>query len=415
MNRLKILTNKLNSTKITTWIFYVFIISIFVSNALLQICAVLIIPFIFLTLKEKYHRNSFNKLDILILLLFTSSVISIFTIPTNEYSLRDLPVPLLLLSTIAFSYHLQNAKELKFIIIVRIIIITASITSVIGIARFANGLERSYAFYGGYTTLANILVFSITISLGWFIYLKSWSKFLVFLSVALQASAIWFTFSRGAIIAVVLIILTVTFIHFIKGSKKRLLQTNLLAFISILVIGLFVLFKAEDPRINPILILKEINNEDFDVTSGRASVYNDAKQVLTKSLYSNPLRLLFGYGMRSRNSLFPESRFTSWESEYTEIIISQGVIGLIIIISIYVIFFKKVIRLLRSYEYQTQPIFFGFALSGVGLWLFSFFGSQLFSFTGGACFAVIFSMIEFYETSGEKSINFSENILLINE
>jgi O-antigen ligase len=104
--------------------------------------------------------------------------------------------------------------------------------------------------------------------------------------------------------------------------------------------------------------------------------------------------IFFGHGLNSRVILFPSSRYTSWESEYIESFMTQGLIGLLLVIMIYYQFFKNLFNLQRKSSNSIYRIFsLGISVSGISFWIISFFSSELLGQNSSAYFVVLYSLI----------------------
>jgi len=98
--------------------------------------------------------------------------------------------------------------------------------------------------------------------------------------------------------------------------------------------------------------------------------------------------------LNSRVILFPNSLYTSWESEYIESFMTQGLIGLLLVILIYYQFFKNLSNLLSKSSNSDYRIFsLGITISGISFWIISFFSSQLVGQNSSAYFVVLYSLM----------------------
>ena len=116
--------------------------------------------------------------------------------------------------------------------------------------------------------------------------------------------------------------------------------------------------------------------------------------------------ILFGHGLNSRVILFPSSHYTSWESEYIESFMTQGLIGLLLVILIYYQFFKNLFNLQNKSSNSIYRIFsLGISISGISFGIISFFSSQLLGQNSSAYFVVLYSLIIIIERNIKEKPN----------
>ena len=101
--------------------------------------------------------------------------------------------------------------------------------------------------------------------------------------------------------------------------------------------------------------------------------------------------IIFGYGQHSRYRLV-NNEFTSWESDYLQIMMNQGILGLFILLLIYFHFLKIIWRnfLTRS------DILNGISAAGLTIFLMSFFTLKLTGWHSGAMFVITLTFLENY-------------------
>jgi O-antigen ligase len=123
-------------------------------------------------------------------------------------------------------------------------------------------------------------------------------------------------------------------------------------------------------------------------------------------LKSDRKNILLGHGLESRIILFPKSKFTSWESDYIESFISQGLIGLILTIFIYIQFFRGLFQVYFKVK-NTNYSKYAFALiaSGISIWIISFFSSQLIGKTSSAHFVILYALSILLTNNTQKETN----------
>jgi len=367
-----------------------FLVGIFFSNAVLQISTGLFLPFIIYLAINKTKENRLGSIEKLILLLFFSGLISIYFSPMPSLASKNIIRHCILLTIIPLFYMADNDDFISIDVIGKLVSVFALITAAYGIIRYINGADRAFGFFAGYYTLAAVLAFSLPITFVSIFYSKHYWKYLAVISTFIQAASLWLTFTRSALLGIVIGSLVVIIILLFRGNipkpvRNKIIVTSTL-FLSVIVI---LLLTTTDARINPIKIFS-----NTDISSGRSEIYNDAYNIVIADLKSGWENIFFGHGLNSRVILFPSSRYTSWESEYIESFMTQGLIGLLLVILIYYQFFKNLFNLLLRSSNSIYRIFsLGIAISGISFWIISFFSSQLLGQNSSAYFVVLNSLI----------------------
>lgn len=376
-----------------------FLLGIFFSNALLQIASVLFLPFVIYITIINTKEKKLQSLEKLILLLFFSSLLSIYLSPAPSVAVKNIINHSILLAIIPLSYLVEHDELISINLLGKMISVFALLTAAFGILRYVNGAERAFGFFAGYYTLACILAFTIPITFAFIFYSKDVWKYFAVISTLVQAAALWFTFTRSALLGIVFGSLAVIIILFFHGNNsKQVRKKIILASILFLCVVLILLFTTTDSRLNPLMLFS-----NPDLSSGRNEIYNDAYNTFTSDFKTGWKNIFFGHGLESRIILFPKSLYTSWESDYIETFISQGLIGLLIVLLIYYKFFRQLFQLFSKVRNSVYSKFtLGLIASGISFWIISFFSSQLVGRNSSAYFVVLYSLIILIEKNTKE-------------
>lgn len=375
---------------ILRFIFFFFLFGIFFSNAVLQIATVLLLPFAVYLFIIKLRENKLTTFELLIVLLFLSSMLSVYLSYQPSIAGKNILYHSILLSILPISYLMQKDNHVSLISLGKILSLFAFAISVMGIVRYLNGAERAYGFFSSYYTLAATLAFTIPLTFAFVFYSKSTWKYLTIVSTIIQFAALWLTFTRSTLLGLIAALIIIALILFTRAGLSTVVKRRIV-FSSVFILALvfILLFTSSDSRLNPILALS-----NPDLSSGRNEIYSDAYRVIWYDLKGNLGNILFGHGLESRVVMFPKSQFTSWESDYLETFISQGLIGLVLIILIYLQFLKEVVKLYFKAESTRYSKFvLGILASGISFWVISFFSSQLVGRISSAYFVILYSLI----------------------
>jgi hypothetical protein len=318
----------------------------------------------------------------------------------SGYYLKNLAsiIPhVILLSIIPIDCLLKERFLKRKHLIINLIIIFAFFSASVGIISHFSGVERSVGFYGGYFNLAGLMAFTIPITFGKYLSTVSGQKWYYFTNVILQSVALWWTFTRSAYLAVILgfcLWMMVLFFYSFKANMKvspeffkPILNISLIPFLFVILI-----ITSSDPRINPFQdknFQKEATIDSPDFSSGRKSIIDDAINITCKEFREGDfLTLIFGHGLQSRQILV-DSPFTSWESDYLQAFMNQGIIGLLIIILMYFLLIKVVINRINDLDFQNSAL----AVSGIGIFVMSFLTQRMISLSSGGLFVILYLLL----------------------
>ncbi len=393
---------------------------IFFSIVFLQIGIVILFVGSLPLLMNRLKTRPFTHFEILIILYFLSALLAVFFSKNPPAAFTKLMkylalwalIPLLILSgKIVFSSPRKLAQ---------ILIIGGTICAVAGFYyHFYVGLERTQAFNGRYFTLAGLLILTLPISLGYFLdSAKERFRWLVILSAGLQLAALWWTYTRSAFLALVIGLSATAVLFLFRNtqtlSRAKIGRAFLFALPVLLIIGL--IWQSPDPRINP--FKKELpasiprGTTRIDLSSGRSQIYRDALHILSKDWQEKRwVNLLLGHGLKSRTELF-QSSYRSWESDYLQALLNQGIVGLVILLGIYFIFLKNLAFLVAFLLHgaHSPGLGGGFFAAGLSYWIMSFFTLQISNIYGCAYFVVlVLAIIQLNQTSRPETVSGQPN------
>jgi O-antigen ligase len=347
---------------------------------------------LYLLMKKQIPPGYFSYLILAYVLSAFVSMIS------GGDSIKELPrlfPHLMILSYFPITYLIGNQKSFKTSQWLHWIMIFATLSAIVGVIYHCMGKERTTSTYGGYYTLANMMAWSIPFSIALFLERKDWKSVIYGIAILLQLLALWWTFTRSAMLALVgaIGIWFLSQIFQLTSGKRDLTKNQLIRWsfvMSLPVLLILLVLTSSDARMNPFTSSENGEQETVDLTSGRQSIFEDAiriiKQDLTDKKYS---RLIFGYGQHSRFRLV-NNEFTSWESDYLQILMNQGILGLLILLLMYLYFIKVIwLNLL-----DRSILLNGISIAGFTIFFMSFFTLKLTGWHSGAMFIITMAFLE---------------------
>lgn len=256
------------------------------------------------------------------------------------------------------------------------VVVLAVVVSAAGVWRHVvEGLERTSGFFGGYFTLASLLVWSLPLTAGLYLSRSRGAGRWYVPALLLQFFALWWTLTRSAFLGWMVAVGVWLIMHLwrTRGARRPLigLLRERWAVVILMPLLLVILVAgSRDPRINPLRNAApavEAPARSVDLSSGRGEIIADAGRLLGAARDGGQWRaILLGFGLDSRNRLV-ESDFTSWESDYLQALMNQGVVGLLLILALWGSLLRTVWQGLRSGD----PRLMGLAAGGLALFLMS--------------------------------------------
>lgn len=372
-------------------------IGVFFSGALVQISAGLLFCYTFLIILPHYRRHSpqqFEWMEILAVLLLISGGLAWMRSASPAASHQNLMRYVEILTLIPLIYYFcRSVIDIRRLSLA--ISAAALLVALAGLFNAWQGMARTEGFYGGYFTLASLLVFTLPVTAALALESRGRERLLAVISMIAQLPALWLTGTRSAIIILGLILSGLL----VVGLTVRLQKTfgnSYLVKISVPLVITTVLLGAitlsENPRINPLLTINDPEAFSEYFSSGRFELWQDAYSLTAKAIAENQWNDIFlGHGLGSRKLLF-DSHLNSWESDYLEVFMNQGLAGLLILLAMFGLFAKALIHSIRSRQSGTVLVK-GFALGGFAFIGMSFFTMQLLAYNSCIHFGIIYAIL----------------------
>lgn len=309
---------------------------------------------------------------------------------------------LVLLGLIPLSLWLKDAGYPALRTWTRWLVGLALLACLAGVYHHFQGMERVKGFFGSYFTIAVLLVCTIPISCGMLFSGKlDWRRAYYLPVLGLQLLTIWWTYTRSAFLGLFVgmgaFALALLLRDIRRPNRSRgamLTRWGILLMLPAILLSLML--TAADPRINPFYqpppdaAAGTVPGQDF--SSGRKAIIADAVRITADELHQgNYARLLFGHGLSSRKRMV-EGYISSWESDFLQIFMNQGLIGLLLAIGIYAGFASVIWRGLRS----PDLLLTGLAAAGIGYSVMSFFTLQITAFNSAGTFALLYAFLHTY-------------------
>ncbi len=378
------------------FIFSVFLIGIFYSIAVLQIGAVLFFIYSIYIIYEDFRNHRTGFMEILLILYLLSAVISAVFSVDPAVSFPALMRPVILFSLLPIAYLLQRYGRITPRFTAGIFAFGGGTVALEGIYHHFAGFERTWGFFGGYFTLATLLALSIPVTAVFIFSSSRKIAILSALSLIAQLTALWWTYTRSAFLAVILGFGAGLVYEFFL-ERRNLLANYSYRIAALLMVPFLIvtfMFMSSDPRINPRAQVRENAAGQMDISSGRSGIIADGIHLLEKDWQGNEWgRLLFGHGLHSRKILF-EGPYRSWESDYLEVLINQGAVGLVLMLGLYLGLFMKIYRVVGAEKISRENwLFTGYLISAVAFWIMSFLTLQFQGINGSAYFALLYGLM----------------------
>ncbi|GAB4334937.1 MAG: hypothetical protein Kow0037_14010 [Calditrichia bacterium] len=385
--------NGFNQAKFRIYLSFLFVISIFLSLPLTQIAAVLL-----LALSAFAHRQRlFSQIPVLgylLLLMLTSGIMAVFISPSPAVSAPALMRFVIPLGVFALWQTSREEKLRSWLILAVILAGTAAAT--LGIFNYLRGMQRTQGFFGGYFTLATQMTLAIPLTVVWLQKQKGQMRAWANLALFVQLLALWFTFTRSAFLGLMVGGAVVGMLEFVKSKATvsgKLKQVQLWWGIPLLL--LMLILTSSDPRINPLAHPptsgQAVTTQSADLSSGRGSIIRDALHILKEDFQEKRWgKLLLGHGLRSR-LLLVESQYKSWESDFLEALMNQGMIGLLLTFAIY---FWVLLILIRCWQRgDSSGELSGLSVALIAYGVMSLLTLQLQSLNGAAVFTFLVGLL----------------------
>lgn len=379
---------------------FLILVGMFISIVILQIGVSLLLlslPYVFF---RKLKERKFSAMEVLIAGLFISGIISTITSENSSTSIPNLPRYFLILSAIPILFFIDKGEIIEIRKLAIIITTLSSVCAGAGIYHYSSGIDRTVGFYGGYFTLAILLVFSIPISIALFISHRTTARVYLSISLLLQFTALWLTLTRSAFLAIIfgcgIGALALLIHHWPPITWQRIWKALTFAVFPLVLV--ILMLSSSDARINPKTIAGLGSTKKIDFSSGRKQIINNAIVIVKRDIENqNWQRILVGHGLNSRKIYYPDTIFRSWESDYLESFLSQGFLGLLLVIFIYILFIRRIFQvLIREKTYRENTIFIGFAASAMGYAVMSFLTHILLGFSSTLIYFILYGTLQIW-------------------
>ncbi|NOX36611.1 MAG: hypothetical protein GXO78_03660 [Calditrichaeota bacterium] len=300
---------------------------------------------------------------------------------------------IILFSAIPFRHLCHSQMKEKGPFWIWSFVLLATIPALFGIADHLQGELRSAGVYGGIYNLSILMATSLPIATGLFLITRG-LRTQIFLA-ALIAShflALWYTATRAAFLAVLVSMgfwALRYFINYIRTRRNGILLKQGLIIATVPFILFSMIITSNDYRINPFFNQPtgRYATGEADLTTYRLDIIKDALRILNTDLSSGSYQnLLLGYGAFSRKRLV-ESIHISWQSDYLQVLMDSGLVGLILVILLYACF----LRMARQKTGHPDPLMQAFAWTAFGYFLMSFLTLQVTGLFGSSVFVLLYS------------------------
>jgi hypothetical protein len=377
-----------NDSRLMDYLLGLFIAGLFFSIVILEIAAGLYL-LVFVLLIVSVKKVQLKYVDYLFILFVFSGVFS--ALLSGEYNILMFLIPICF---IPISVQLTEKKTFQLELWIKWIILFATITAIIGIIYHYLGRERTTGAYGGYFILATLMSWSITLTVSLFMK-KQNKKAVIYLILAFpQVMALWWSATRSAMLALFLGFGIWAFSDFSKNRFAKLKRFSKTFWrwsmaVSPLFLLLLMILASSDPRMNPTVVVNQEQESSIDMTSGRAELISQAVTIIKSDWINGKLvKIMFGYGPFSCQRMVGKP-YSSWESDYLHSLMEQGLIGLFLVISIYYLLLKYIVKGLRSDDYLLNAL----ATAGIITFVMSFFTLRITGWHSVGVFIIIYNFL----------------------
>lgn len=338
-----------------------------------------------------------------LLIAYTLSAILAFWIAGHSLKQHSsLLSQLVLLGLIPLSLWLEDSRYPALRTWTRWLVGLALLACLAGVYHHFQGMERVKGFFGSYFTIAVLLVCTIPITCGMLLSGKlDWRRAYYLPVLGLQLLTLWWTYTRSAFLGLFIgmgVFAVALFLRDIRRANrpKGAMLSRWGILLALPAILLTLMLTAADPRINPFYkappetAAEVAPSQGF--SSGRSGIIADAVRITARGFRQGDYaRLLFGHGLSSRKRMV-EGYISSWESDFLQIFMNQGLVGLLLAIGIYAGFARVIWRGLQS----PDLLLTGLAAAGIAYSVMSFFTLQITAFNSAGTFALLYAFLHTY-------------------
>lgn len=351
--------------KIIWWGILLFLASLILSIAIVQIVSLLLIVlWLFKIVKYKYYKIETTPLDIPVLLFIVSRLSGILFSINYDVSTPALWTEIIYYFLFFFFTNNINIRDdIKYNIMIKVFVVAGVVASIIGITKYGFGLEsRASSTTSGYYTFGMYVSVLIGVILALNqqkeIFPKRW---FFIISITLTMIALMFTFNRIHWLATAVIILVYGIF-----KNRRVLIASATAAGLMLIIFPSVLQRAST-LLNPL-----------SHTSERATLWQGATSIWDE-------KIIFGFGLDTFHLIFPSKNelidkgISNWHNDFLQMYMECGIVGLLIFIYFAVVIFSTIIKILKAKHINNslKNITWGILLAMVALYVSTVAGGFL--------------------------------------
>lgn len=287
---------------------------------------------------------------------------------------------LALLAWIPLSRSVQNLgaqRPAALKLWIRWVVFLGGIIGVVSLTRFfLSGATRASGLYNSYFFLGAQMVFILPLGVSVLVTASRKVAWATLVAMGPAVGALCFSYTRSAILGLFL----ASVLWLVAMRREWALGTPRAAFVKnmtlvalplALLVG-FVL-NTSDPRfstkISRLATAKDSPKVAVDLFSGRGIIISDGLKILRQNWEDRQfMELLLGEGLDSRQRLVG-GKFTSWESDYLQVLLDQGAVGLGLLLWIWGMVFWQIIQAIWNRGQNCGPEDVGLAVGLAGLLL----------------------------------------------
>jgi len=371
-----------------TYLLWLFISGLFFTIVILEIAAGLYLA-VFIAAIFYFRNRPLELINYLFLAFVISGLLS--GMLSGHYNVLMYLIPICF---IPISVQLKENKSFNLETWIKWILFFATVTALVGVFYHYTGRERTTGTYGGYFIFATLMSWSIPLTLAMVMKIKGrWGIIYLGISV-LMLIGLWWSYTRSAMLGLFIGFGCWVLSELIKNWYRKTenigkIILRWMVFLLPLFLLLLFIFLSDDPRMNPTARNDSQSESTIDFSSGRMDIIANAISILQTDITSkNFVNIIFGHGPFSYQRLV-QGPYSSWESDYLHSLMEQGLIGFILVLSIYYFLLKHIIKGLRSDDYLLN----GLATAGIITLVMSFFTLRITGWHSVGVFIIIYNFL----------------------
>lgn len=351
--------------RIIWWGILVFLASLILSIAVVQIVSILLIVLWLIKLFiNKNYKFLSTPLDIPVILFICSRISGILFSVNHEVSTPALWTEIIFyLLFFFFTNNIDIKNDTRNHLMLKVFVIAGVVAAIIGIAKYGFGFEsRASSTTSGYYTFGMYLTVLVGIMLALNqqkeIFPKKW---FFIISISLAMIALMFTFNRIHWLATAVLIL----VYGIYKNRRVLIAAVSAAGL------MLIIFPSVLQRAATLLNPLSHTSERVTIWQGAIKIYDE--------------RIFFGFGLDTFSFIFPlkaelvDRGISNWHNDFLQMYMECGVVGLIIFIYLAVVIFSLLIKILKTKHINNnlKNITWGILLAMVGFYVSTLAGGFL--------------------------------------